>query len=55
MVQRADVVHDLEQAAAGRAVIDRLPDRVLAGAASGATERGVIGAHDRCCLALQSL
>ena len=36
---------DLQQVAARRAVIDRLPDRVIAGAAGGAAEDGAVAAH----------
>ena len=45
MPQRVDVVRDLQQLAAGRAVIDRLPDGVLAVASGNATKDGSIVAH----------
>ena len=43
--QRVDVVRDLQQLAARRAVIDRLPDGMLAVASGDAAKDGSVGAH----------
>ena len=50
MAQRLDVVDDLEQAAARRTVIDRLPDRMVAGTAGGAAEDCFVSTHRRIAL-----
>jgi hypothetical protein len=48
--QRVDVVHHLEEAAARRTVIERLPDLVVAGTPGGTAENCLVSTHRRIAL-----
>src|SRR5204863_585647 len=45
IAKRIDVVHDLQQAATARTLIDRPPDGVVARTSGGAPKNGAVGGH----------